>query len=149
MQPEELYSGLCSFSNQMTFKSAAHLYLNTASVCCIFYMTISNKKRLQSQKEMKIHCCYCTEKEVHKNYLPAIGREWILILSNSVGKLALTSSQSFIQDAFMPAERHPDLWNPCYDFFCSSINFSFQSIFCYISSFPTWSSHRGWEMNFH
>jgi len=53
-------------------------------------MIISNKKNLQSQKEMDRLCHYCTEKEVHKNYLPSIGKEWILIPSNSVGKLALT-----------------------------------------------------------
>lgn len=90
LQPKESYSGLCLSSNQMTFKSTAHLYFNVTSVGHIFCVT-SKEKGISLRGEETPLLLYRKDIQI---FLPAIRKEWVLISSNSVGNLALRTRAS-------------------------------------------------------
>lgn len=133
LQPKESYSGLCSSSNLMTFKSTAHLYFNLPSVGHIFCLT-SKETGFSLRGEETLLLLYRKGMQI---FLPAIGKERVFIPSNSVGNLALTESQSFLQ--VLSCQQKGIQISGVLVMVCfSSISFLFKRIFfcCSIFSFP-------------
>lgn len=91
------------------------------------------QKKKTAVSEEKRHCCYCTE-EVHNFFLPANGKEWVLISPNSVGNLALTKSQSFLQ-VLSCQQKGIQISGVLVTVCCSSISFLFKRFFFFFVYF--------------
>lgn len=127
LQPKESYSDFCSSSNQMTYKAQPTYFLMTPLLVTSF---VWPQKKKAAVSEEKRHCCYCTE-EVHNFFLPANGKEWVLISPNSVGNLALTKSQSFLQ-VLSCQQKGVQISGVLVTVCCSSISFLFKRFFFFV-----------------